>query len=147
MHPTLSRPQIRRLARWLIGLMVLVSLHSALAATLVLVKSAGGSKMVEVCTSYGVRWVRVQTTHLNADTDTQAYAGQQQETPHSAHAAHHCPLCHFVGDSLPDLTRSDLRFAPPRQYRARPPDQPPPNSSCAQVVLKSAPRGPPSPLL
>lgn len=123
--------------------MVLASLHSALAATLVLLKGPGGSAMVEVCTNQGVRWVSVQATQGDQiDADTTA-----QETPllsSGADGTPHCPLCRFVGDVAPDLSRSELRFAPPLRYTVRPTATPPVRSPAARVVLNSPPRAPPS---
>lgn len=125
--------------------MVLTSLYSALAATLVLIKGPGGSAMVEVCTNQGVRWVSMQVAQgEQGEADTTA-----QETPlwsSGTDGTPHCPLCRFVGDATPDLSRSELRFAPPLQYRAPPTAAPPTRSPAARVVLNSPPRAPPSPL-
>lgn len=129
-----------RLSWWLIAWMALASLHSALAATLVLAQGAGGAEMVEVCTSQGVRWVSLQATPDNeAAAQAPAAATDADGTPH-------CPLCRFIGDAAPDLTRSDLRFAPPLRYRVPPPATRPPPSPAARVVLMSPPRAPPSAL-
>lgn len=137
----MSRFFTRRLAWWLIAWMALASLHSALAATLVLAGGVGGSEMVEVCTNQGVRWVSVQSTQGDVDTAMEAPSGAG-----SADGTSHCPLCRFVGEAAPDLTRSDLRFAPPLQCAAPPPDTHPPLSPAARVVLTSPPRAPPSTL-
>ena len=130
--------------------MALVSLHSALAATLVLAGGGGGAEMVEVCTNQGVRWVSVQATQSGTDPAqaTATATGSPGDTAddHSvieADGTPHCPLCRFVGDAAPDLSRSDLRFAVPLRYRAPPPDAAPPLSPAARAVLTSPPRAPP----
>lgn len=142
MHRPFCRPLARRLAWWLISWMALASLHSALAATLVLVRGGNGAEMVEVCTNQGVRWVSVQAAGGEAATDADAPEGASASG--GADGTPHCPLCRFVGDALPDLTRSDLRFAPPLQYRAPPPDAPLPLSTAERRVLTAPPRAPPA---
>ncbi len=143
MYRPFCRPLARRLAWWLIAWMALASLHSAMAATLVLARSGSGSgaAMVEVCTNQGVRWVSLQAAAGNVATDVEAPLWASA----SADGTPHCPLCRFVGDALPDLTRSDLRFAPPLQHRAPPPDTPRPLSTAEVRVLTAPPRAPPLP--
>lgn len=141
MHRPFCRPLARRLAWWLIAWMALASLHSALAATLVLARSGNGAAMVEVCTNQGVRWVSMQAAEDEAATNANAPEGASASV--GADGTPHCPLCRFVGDALPDLTRSDLRFAPPLQHRAPPPDAPRPLSTAERRVLTAPPRAPP----
>jgi hypothetical protein len=140
-----NRSLARRLGWWLIAWMALASLHSALAATWVLARVGGGAEMIEVCTTQGVRWVSMQAAQGSAGAaasdNVTGDAGDAGAI--GADGTPHCPLCRFIGDAAPDFTRSDLRFAPPLQYRQRPPDKPQPQSSAARVVLMSPPRGPP----
>ncbi|PIF90718.1 hypothetical protein CLU86_1607 [Acidovorax sp. 62] len=147
----MNRSLARRLGWWLIAWMALASLHSALAATLVLARVGGGAEMIEVCTTQGVRWVSMQATQGNVDAAPEPGSAGATTSDNvtgdagaiGADGTPHCPLCRFIGDAAPDFTRSDLRFAPPLQYRQRPPDKPQPLSAAARVVLMSPPRGPP----
>lgn len=141
MHRPFCRPLARRLAWWLIAWMALASLHSALAATLVLARGGSGAAVVEVCTNQGVRWVSLQAAAGDIAINTEVPQGTGISG--GADGTPHCPLCRFVGDALPDLTRSDLRFAPPLQYRAPPPDAPRPLSTAERRVLTTPPRAPP----
>lgn len=143
MHCLFYRPQAQRLAWWLIGCMALASLHSALAAILVLAHGGSSAEMVEVCTNQGVRWVSLQTTKGTAATNADAPEGAEGAEAH-ADGTPHCPLCRFVGDDFPHRSRSDLRFAPPLAYRAPPPGPPRPPSAAECVVLTAPPRAPPT---
>ncbi|WP_406626007.1 DUF2946 family protein [Acidovorax sp. SDU_ACID1] len=139
MYRPFSRPLARRLACWLIVWMTLVSLHSALAATLVMARGGSGAAMVEVCTNQGVRWVSVQASAGDMAITADSIEGVSA----NADGNPHCPLCRFLGDALPDLARSDLRFEPPLDYRVRPPDTPFFLSTAERVVLTAPPRAPP----
>ena len=132
----MKRRYVRPIAIWLIALMAFVSLHSALAAALVLIKGPDQSAMVEVCTNQGMRWVSLEAA---------ASTGEIQKTApsDSPDATSHCPLCRFVGDAPADLHRGDLRFAPPRRFQAPPREAPAPCATASRVILTSAPRAPP----
>lgn len=116
--------------------MAFVSLHSAFAATLVLIKGPNQSAMVEVCTNQGMRWVSLEAV---ASTDEL----QKTESSSSLDGTSHCPLCRFVGDEPADLHRDDLRFAPPSLLRALPREAPVPCATASRVILTSPPRAPP----
>lgn len=105
-------------------------------------RSAGGLEVVEVCTSQGVRWVGAEAAQGDVDASLELpdETGGHDGVPH-------CPLCRFMGDTVPDLTRGDLRFAPPREHAAPAFDKPAPVNSAARVVLNSPPRAPPLALL
>ncbi len=137
----MDRRFARRLACWLIVWMAFASLHSALAASWLLGAGGtadGGARMVEVCTSQGVRWVSLQEP--SAQEGPGDVSGEA-----AADGLPHCPLCRFVGDAAPDLARSDLRFARPLQYRAPLPDgPPPPGGALAHIALTAPPRAPPA---
>jgi hypothetical protein len=141
----MNRSFARRWGWWLIAWMAVVSLHSAWAAALVLARPEGGAQMVEICTNQGVRWVSVQVVQGLADAGSVPGSADVTSEPETigADGTPHCPLCRLTGDASPDFTRSDLRFAPPLQYRQRPADRHPPLSTAARVVLMSPPRGPP----
>ncbi len=145
----MDRRFVRRLACWLIVWMAFASLHSALAASWLLLGggTAGGAQVVEVCTSQGVRWVSLQPQQgTQADAADDA-AGGNGTGSGSADGLPHCPLCRFVGDAAPDLARSDLRFARPLQDRAPPPEAPPPpGGALAHIALTAPPRAPPAAL-
>jgi hypothetical protein len=141
MSSPFCRPLARRLAWWLIAWMTLASLHPALAAALVLAHGASGAEMVEVCTDQGVRWVSPQS--IVSDMATQAKATDDVSASDIADGTPHCPLCRLVSDVPPDLSRSDLRFAPPLHYRAPPPDASPPLSTAQRRLLTAPPRAPP----
>ncbi|GAD22064.1 hypothetical protein AVS7_01824 [Acidovorax sp. MR-S7] len=116
--------------------MAFVSLHSALAATLVLIKGPDRSAMVEVCTNQGVRWVSLEAAASTDEVQKTAPSDSPDGTPH-------CPLCRFVGDAPVDLHRDDLCFAPPRRFQVPPRAAPVPCATAARVILTSAPRAPP----
>lgn len=132
----MKRHRLHRIASWLIAVMLFAALHPVVAAALV---EAGGRKasLVEVCTSQGTRWVSIDTETAGGD------AAASEETAKFA-ASEHCPLCRTLGDLPLDLSRADLRFAPPRWLPQAPPETLLP-SRTVEVLLKDAPaRAPPA---
>lgn len=142
MNRPFCRPLARRMAWWLIAWMALANVHSAPAATLVLARGGSGAEMVEVCTNQGVRWVSLKAAAGDLATDAAREDGVSVTS--NVDGTPHCPLCRFVGDALPDLSRSDLRFAPPLHYRAPPPAVPQLLSTAEHRVLTAPPRAPPA---
>lgn len=80
----MPRHLLHRLARWLLGAMLLATLAPAVSRTLAASHEAGD--WVEICTVQGVRWMQLGGSEAGSDT------GLSGEAPHVLDLCGHCVL-------------------------------------------------------